>query len=77
MTNKIIVTKQTRQTAIVNHTAQYEVDEKKWQSLLNQGLTEEEALEKARSNGAASSTSFDTEMVDSIQVHESDVNCFS
>jgi hypothetical protein len=73
----MLVTKSTRQTAIVNHTAQYGVDEKYWQSLLSQGLTEEEALEEAQSAGKANSVSFETEMVESVQVHEADVNCYS
>ncbi|MFT6907004.1 MAG: hypothetical protein ACJAS1_003678 [Oleiphilaceae bacterium] len=64
----------TRQTAIVNHTAQYEVDDKYWQSLLDSGLSEKEAIEEARSQGEAESLAFETEMVESVQIHETDIS---
>ena len=70
----MIITKTTRQTAIVDHEAQYEIDENYWQSLLNEGLSGDEALEKARAEGHAKSISFSTEMIESVMVHESDIS---
>ena len=70
----MIVTKSTRQTAIVDHDAQYEIPDDYWASLLDKGLSEEEALEEARASCHARSISFSTEMVESVQIHETDVS---
>lgn len=70
----MLITKETRQTAIVDHTAQYEVDDNYWHSLLDQGLSKEEALDEARSEGRAESVTFQTEMVESSMIHETNIS---
>jgi len=70
----MIITKTTRQTAIVNHEAQFEVDEQYWNSLLEGGMSEEDALDEARSQCKAESVSFSTEMIESIQDHETEIS---
>lgn len=70
----MLITKETRQTAIVNHTAQFEINEAYWKSLLDDGMSEEEALEEARSQGNAESISFHTEMDESVMIHETNIS---
>jgi len=70
----MLVTKCTRQTAIVDHEEQYEIDDKYWKELLASGLSQEEALDEARSQGNAESTRFSTEMVDTLEIHQTNMS---
>ena len=70
----MLITKKTRQTAIVNHEVQYEVDEQYWNSLLEKGMNQEEALDEARSQGETESVSYSTELIEPIQDHEIEIS---
>lgn len=70
----MLITKTTRQTAIVNHEVQYEVDEQYWNSLLEKGMNQEEALDEARSQGETESVSYSTELIEPIQDHEIEIS---
>jgi hypothetical protein len=50
------------------------VDEQYWNSLLEGGMSEEDALNEARSQCQAESVSFSTEMIESIQEHETEIS---
>ena len=70
----MLITRRTRQTAIVDHEEQYEIDDQYWDELLASGLSQEEALDEARSQAEAESVSYSTEMVGSLEIHETNMS---
>jgi hypothetical protein len=58
------ITKTVRSTSIITQTLEYQVPEDSWQALLDEGLSEEEALDELRSNNGASY------LGDGVEVHE-------
>jgi hypothetical protein len=70
----MLVTKETRQTALVDHSVQFKIEEQYWQSLIESGLSEENALDEALCRGKAESVTFSTEMIDTSQIHETTIS---
>lgn len=69
----IEIIKETRQTAIVNHSITYLAPEEELNKLLDEGLNEEEALEHLKDGNQLSLVESSTELVDPITVHETSI----
>ncbi len=70
----MLITQQTRETAIVEREVEYEIDDTYWNSLLDGGMSEEDALEEARSQCRAKRIAFAIELVESVATHETDIS---
>lgn len=70
----MVITKTTRETAIVNREVQYRISSERWKDLLDSGLTEHYALEEAIEQDLVTLTSASVELVESVLVHDTDVS---
>lgn len=68
------ITKESRITGIVDHEVEYQIEDAYWNELIASGLDEEEALNKARSDGKALFLNAETSLVEVSMEHESIVN---
>ena len=74
MSEMISITKNMRAHAVVDVSTEYEIDKKYWNELIKEGMSEDEALDEARSNGEADFIKQISDVIDITQEHESSLH---